>query len=591
MNYYFLDEEKEVITKPVELPPPPKKNILQHGTVNNRMVLQDINMLVEAVTFQSIGRVQPFLINVASSVNLLVDFHCHLTTSEVCGYLGGTWDFNTHHLNITHTFPLLNSRFDREKSTDCEYEIQKAMLEKNVQLVGWYHSHPQFSPQPTLRDCDKQMDYQIKLRGTSDSTYTPCVGFIFSSDDDIESEGKILPFWVLPPPENRPHELGRPMLMSYNLMQDEKIDPEVKQKMISCVDYYKQFQYELIDFSDMKFSSNLPVLSKLKNSLFYRFPLEEQTTGELWNWILELLGLEKESPVAIPKRIIEQKKRLEQEAREKEEAAREKLLKDREEKKLKEEREQEATKQALNAISCLQQQLSQPSGLNMTPSPIASALMSSMPSSTNNKQSSSSNATNTSSSPRDSPATIPSTATSPAKFEVPIRASPSPAKSDTSSIRARNSPAPSPAKLPERPPRNSSSVSSNSSKHNDFGYSSSNLSDLYAATLASFAKNLPPGRLPADYTSLLQGSKMTDFGMSALGSLQASAAALSAGSNYPSQNAPGNASTGKKNQSSYSNSKQSSSSSQAAANSNSWLSQIPNMKEFMNQLEKVISVF
>lgn len=575
-----------MITKPVELPPPPKKNILQHGTVNNRMVLQDINMLVEAVTFQSIGRVQPFLINIASSVTLLIDFHCHLTTSEVCGYLGGTWDFNTHHLNITHSFPLLNSRFDREKSSDCEYEIQKAMLEKNVQLVGWYHSHPQFSPQPTLRDCDKQMDYQIKLRGTSDTTYTPCVGLILSSydeDDDIETEEKILPFWVLPPPENRPHELGRPMLMSYNLQQDAKITSELKKQMSSCVNYYKQFQYELIDFTDMKFSSNLPVLSKLKNSLFHRFPLEDQTTGELWNWILEMLGLEKEIPVVIPKKIIEQKKRLEQEVLEKEESAKEQLIKDREEKKLKEERDQEATKQALNAISCLQQQLNQPSGLNMTTTPIASALMSSIPSSTN-KHSSSSNATNTSSSPRDSPATIPSTATSPAKFEVPIRASPSPAKSDTSSIRARNSPAPSPAKLPERPPRNSSSVSSNSSKHNDFGYSSSNLSDLYAATLASFAKNLPPGLLPTDYTSLLQGgSKMSDFGMSALGSLQATAAALSAGTNFPSQSASGNVSTGKK---SHSNPKQSSSSSQAAANSNSWLSQIPNMKEFMNQLEK-----
>lgn len=548
------------------------------------MTLQDTNMLVEAVTFQSIGRVQPFLINVTSSVTLLVDFHCHLTKSEVCGYLGGTWDFNTHHLNITHTFPLLNSRFDREKSSDCEYEIQKAMLEKNVQLVGWYHSHPRFSPQPTLRDCDKQMDYQIKLRGTSDSTYTPCIGLIFSSyeDDDVENEGKLLPFWVLPPPENRPHELGRPMLMSWSLQQDEKISAEFKQQMVSCVDYYKQFQYELIDFSDMKFKGTTLVLNKLKNSIFQRFPLEDQTTGDLWNWILELLGLDKEIPVTIPKRIIEQKKCLEMEAREKEEAAREKLLKDREEKKLKEERDQEATKQALNAISCLQQQLSQPSGLNMTPSPIASALMSSA----NNKQSSSSNATNTSSSPRDSPATIPSTATSPAKFEVPIRASPSPAKSDTSSIRARNSPAPSPAKLPERPPRNSSSVSSNSSKHNDFGYSSSNLSDLYAATLASFAKNLPPGLLPADYTSLLQGSKMSDFGMSALGSLQASAAALSAGTNFPPQSASGNSSSGKKNQTSYSNTKQSSSSSQAATNSNSWLSQIPNMKEFMNQLEK-----
>lgn len=578
-----------MITKPLELPVPPKKKLMQHSSICNRLILQDINMQVEAVPFLSVGRVQPFLINITSSATLLIDFHCHLTTNEVCGYLGGTWDFNTHNLNITHTFPLLNSRFDRDKSSDCEYEIQKAMLEKNLQLVGWYHSHPRFSSQPTLRDCDKQMDYQIKLRGTSDSTYTPCVGFIFASydDDDVEKEGHMLPFWVVPPPENRPHELGRPMSMTYNVQQDEEISIDAKEQMTACFNYYKQFQYELIDFSEMKLSEDVMVLEKMKNSMFHRFPSEDQTTGELWNWVRELLGLNREDPIVIPKRIIENQKRLEDEAREKEEAAKEKLFKDQEEKKLKEEREQEATKQALNAISCLQQQLSQPSGLNMTPSPISSAILS-QPSTTNHKQSSSSNATNTSSSPRDSPATIPSTATSPAKFEIPVRASPSPAKSDTSSIRARNSPAPSPAKLPERPPRNSSSVSSNSSKY-DLGYSSNNLSDLYAATLASFAKNLPPGLLPNDYTSLLQGSKMSDFGMSALGSLQASAAALSAGSNYSAMSGSGSSGGGgKKNQSSsssYSNTKASNAPS-SAGNSNSWLSQIPNMKEFMNQLEK-----
>lgn len=175
------------------MPDPPNKKLVQHNTINNRMISQDVNVLVETVTFGSIGRIQPFFINITSSAMLLIDFHCHLTTSEVCGYLGGSWDFNTHQLSITHTFPLLNSRFDRETSFDCEYEIQKLMLEKNLQLVGWYHSHPCFSSYPTIRDCEKQLDYQIKMRGMTDSTYTPCVGFIASTYDieNIEEEDKI----------------------------------------------------------------------------------------------------------------------------------------------------------------------------------------------------------------------------------------------------------------------------------------------------------------------------------------------------------------------------------------------------------------
>lgn len=39
---------------------------------------------------------QPFLVTMTSSAMLLADFHCHLTPYEVCGYLAGTWDVNSH---------------------------------------------------------------------------------------------------------------------------------------------------------------------------------------------------------------------------------------------------------------------------------------------------------------------------------------------------------------------------------------------------------------------------------------------------------------------------------------------------------------
>lgn len=53
-------------------------------------------MLIEAIPFTSVGKLQPFLLTITSSSLLLADFHCHLTVREVCGYLGGTWDMNTH---------------------------------------------------------------------------------------------------------------------------------------------------------------------------------------------------------------------------------------------------------------------------------------------------------------------------------------------------------------------------------------------------------------------------------------------------------------------------------------------------------------
>lgn len=81
-------------------------------------------------------------------------------------------------LAITKAYPCRNTRFDRSKAADIERDIQKNMLKDQLLLVGWYHSHPKFQAEPTLRDCDAQLDYQIKMRGASDATYTPCVSLI-----------------------------------------------------------------------------------------------------------------------------------------------------------------------------------------------------------------------------------------------------------------------------------------------------------------------------------------------------------------------------------------------------------------------------
>lgn len=47
-----------------------------------------------------------------------------------------------------------------------------------VSLVGWYHSHTSSPPQPSVQDIDAQLEYQLKLKGTGDQGYRPCVGII-----------------------------------------------------------------------------------------------------------------------------------------------------------------------------------------------------------------------------------------------------------------------------------------------------------------------------------------------------------------------------------------------------------------------------
>lgn len=81
-------------------------------------------------------------------------------------------------LSITHTFPCRNTKTDRDQADRIEAEIAHTIEKEQLTLVGWYHSHPTSPATPTLRDIDAQLDYQIKMKGSSDSSYTPCVGII-----------------------------------------------------------------------------------------------------------------------------------------------------------------------------------------------------------------------------------------------------------------------------------------------------------------------------------------------------------------------------------------------------------------------------
>lgn len=95
-----------------------------------------------------------------------------------------TWDSRNFQLicfvdlHITHAFPCRNTKTDREKAPEVEAEISKAIDKEKLVLVGWYHSHPFSAAAPTLRDVDAQLDYQIRMKGATDNSYTPCIGII-----------------------------------------------------------------------------------------------------------------------------------------------------------------------------------------------------------------------------------------------------------------------------------------------------------------------------------------------------------------------------------------------------------------------------
>lgn len=41
-------------------------------------------------------------------------------------------------------------------------QASESLAARGFQVIGWYHSHPAFDPNPSIRDIDTQAKYQVQ---------------------------------------------------------------------------------------------------------------------------------------------------------------------------------------------------------------------------------------------------------------------------------------------------------------------------------------------------------------------------------------------------------------------------------------------
>lgn len=109
----------------------------------------------------------PFQVQVHPDAVFVCDLHAHLATCEIIGFLGGRWDEATKTLYIQAAFPCRSLMIDGDDgSTDVEMdpgseiELREIIQNAELEVVGWYHSHPAFAPDPSIRDIENQTSYQ-----------------------------------------------------------------------------------------------------------------------------------------------------------------------------------------------------------------------------------------------------------------------------------------------------------------------------------------------------------------------------------------------------------------------------------------------
>lgn len=202
---------------------------------------------------------QPFELSVNSNVLLMMDFHAHLMTTEIIGFLAGEWDKETKcmlykftkkklifelalliGIKVRAAFPCRSLETGQndvnvEMDPTSAIETRQLIEDHNMKVVGWYHSHPTFVPDPSLVDIENQHNYQLLCRDNHDDTSNsvalePFVGAIVGPYDPAlpASASVINWFHVCNTNTDRPV----PKRLIYALQDDENITPDEANRLV-----------------------------------------------------------------------------------------------------------------------------------------------------------------------------------------------------------------------------------------------------------------------------------------------------------------------------------------------------------------------
>ncbi|KAF4797236.1 Histone H2A deubiquitinase MYSM1 [Turdus rufiventris] len=92
----------------------------------------------------------------------LQSMHSHVSLAEVIGLLGGRYSEADKIVEVCAAEPCnsLSTGLQCEMDPVSQTQASESLAARGFQVIGWYHSHPAFDPNPSIRDIDTQAKYQ-----------------------------------------------------------------------------------------------------------------------------------------------------------------------------------------------------------------------------------------------------------------------------------------------------------------------------------------------------------------------------------------------------------------------------------------------
>ncbi|KAJ2786711.1 hypothetical protein GGI15_001289 [Coemansia interrupta] len=246
----------------------------------------DPHQMVRCTPFQGLplsgtAGCQPFKLVVHTNAQLQMDFHAHLMLSEVIGLLGGMWDTDGKVLTVVRAFPC-EALESEEAHTNVEMDpgselvVRHQIMEAGLRVVGWYHSHPTFRPDPSIIDIENQTAYQ-KLFRDNGSAEEPFVGAIVGPYDP-ELPGPVSVFnWFYV--GRSAVDRGHPKRLVVETSCDAELPEQEQNVLLKLLDSAHQMKHRALLEEAWRPSSTELRSLKMVVSLAYRMPWLKARTG------------------------------------------------------------------------------------------------------------------------------------------------------------------------------------------------------------------------------------------------------------------------------------------------------------------------
>lgn len=193
----YNKKPKPLFVNDPEPPPSPPRGQRPRQAVHVLIGADTAEYLVELADHDPIMDPQPFHLQVAPVAEAVMDIHAHLCYDEVAGVLLGTYHSESTTMNVLVAVPVETKpvgvsvakvQVDEE---DLENRVKAAISKSGgkLEVVGRYHSHPDFSSRPSLIDVVGVVRDQIQARaaaGGSTTNVVPQINCILSPYDKAD---------------------------------------------------------------------------------------------------------------------------------------------------------------------------------------------------------------------------------------------------------------------------------------------------------------------------------------------------------------------------------------------------------------------